>query len=328
MNVLVTGGAGYVGSHCVRALCDAGHGVVLFDNLSTGHRRAADPRAKLMVADLSDSTTLDAAFASNSFDAVMHFAALAEVGESVREPLRYYQNNVAHTIALLEVMRRHSVRNLVFSSSCAVYGVPPKVPITEDMPKNPVNPYGRTKLAIEWALEDCARAWGLGVTALRYFNAAGASRDATIGEDHRPESHLIPRILSVALGQAERIFIFGDDYDTPDGTCVRDYVHVEDLAEAHLLALTSRRQETFRGYNVGTGIGVSVKEVLEVAREITGHAIPAMVQPRREGDPASLYADPAKIKRELNWRARLVDLRTTLASAWTWHQKHPHGFDS
>lgn len=327
MNILVTGGAGYVGSHCVRELCAAGHHVVVFDNLRYGgHRAAVDPRADLLVADLADAAAVEEAFARTRLDAVMHFAALLDVNESVRAPLKYYRNNIACTVTLLEAMQRHGVKRMVFSSTCATYGVPPAVPITEDMPQNPISPYGRTKLAVEWMLRDAAESWGLGSTALRYFNASGASADATLGEDRTPEYHLIPLVLQVALGQRAEIKIFGADYPTPDGTCVRDYIHVEDLATAHRRALESQKEGEFRCYNVGTGRGVSVKELIAVARRVTAHPIPAAAAPRRAGDPPALYADPSKIIRELNWRPRYVDIEETVRTAWRWHRGHPHGY--
>lgn len=328
MNIFVTGGAGYVGSHCVRGLCDGGHNVVVYDSLAKGHRQAVDERAALIVGDLADSPLLNQTLADGRFDAVMHFAALAEVGESVAEPLLYYRNNVINSVSLLEAMRARDIRKLVFSSTCAVYGVPPAVPITEDMPRNPINPYGRTKLAIEWLLEDSAAGWGLGATALRYFNAAGAAPDGSLGEDHDPESHLIPRVLKVALGQAEEIKIFGIDYPTPDGSCIRDYVHVSDLSDIHRVAIETQEQSQFRCYNVGTGQGVSVKEVIDAARQVTQHEIPAAPVPRREGDPPELYADPTRITTELGWQPKYTDIRQTVDTAWNWHRDHPHGFGS
>ncbi len=328
MKILVTGGAGYVGSHCARALCDAGHEVVIFDSLINGHREAVDRRAKLIEADLADAATVDRSLVEGCFDAVMHFAAFAEVGESVKDPLLYYRNNVANSVTLLDAMRRHDVRRFVFSSSCAVYGQPPSTPITEDMPKNPINPYGRTKLAIEWLLEDSARAWGLGATALRYFNAAGASADATIGEHHDPESHLIPRVLQVALGQADRIDIFGDDYPTPDGTCIRDYVHVEDLAAVHRAAIERIAPGEFRACNVGTGRGVSVAQLIAAARDVTGRAIPSRVAPRRPGDPPSLVADPSRAMADFNWHPAYPDIRRTIETAWNWHKSHLCGYET
>ena len=325
-NVLVTGGAGYVGSHCVRALCEAGDRVVVLDNLTAGHRLAVDRRAELVVGDLADEGVLDRLFAERRFDAVMHFAAFADVNESVREPLRYFQNNIVNSVKLLDAMRRHEVRSLVFSSSCAVYGVPPSVPITEHAPKNPISPYGRTKLAMEWAMEDSAAAWGLGATALRYFNAAGAAQDGAIGEDHDPETHLIPLVLRVALGRAAEIKVFGDDYPTSDGTCVRDYVHVEDLASVHRLALDKQQPGRFSAYNVGTGTGASVKQVIDAAREVSGRSIPATAAPRRSGDPPALFADSSKVRRELGWSPAFVDVRSIIETAWRWHHAHPDGF--
>ena len=327
MKILITGGAGYVGSHCVRALCAAGHEVVVYDDLRAGHRGAVDPRAVLTVADLADASALERTMSEGQFEAVMHFAALLSVGESVNHPLKYYENNVVNTVRLLQAMERHGVRKFVFSSTCATYGVPTSVPITEDLPQSPTNPYGHTKLAIEWALRDSVVAWGLGACALRYFNASGAAADATLGEDHDPEDHLIPIVLQVALGQREKVQIYGVDYPTRDGTCVRDYVHVEDLARAHLLALESQETGGFRCFNVGTGVGTTVKEIIEAAREVTGHAIPAEPVPRRPGDPPELYADPAEIIGQLGWKPEYVDIEDTVRTAWQWHQSHPRGYD-
>ena len=328
LKVFVTGGAGYVGSHCVRGLCDAGHEVTVYDNLSAGYRAAVDHRATFVLGDLADRPRLDATLAEGKFDAAMHFAAHIDVNESVRDPLKYYRNNVGNTVSLLESLRDHGVKRMVFSSTCATYGVPDAVPITEDMSKNPINPYGRTKLAIEWALEDSAGAWGLGATALRYFNASGAAADGSIGEAHKPESHLIPLTLQVALGQREGIKIFGLDYPTPDGTCVRDYVHVEDLASVHRIAIESQEEGRFRFYNVGTGLGVSVKQLIEAVREVTGHDIPAEPAPRRAGDPPELYADPTKVMSELGWQPKYPDIRKTVETAWNWHRTHPNGYDA
>lgn len=326
MKILVTGAAGYVGSHCLAGLLNDGHGAVVFDNLSTGHRRAVDDRAELIEGDLSNADLLNQVFERGAFDAVMHFAASAEVGESVTDPLGYYRNNMANTLTLLEAMQKHGVKRLVFSSTCATYGEPDCVPITEDMPQDPINPYGRTKLAIEWMLRDCATAWGLGATALRYFNASGASSDGSIGEHHHPESHLIPLVLQVALGQRESIKIFGEDYPTPDGTCIRDYIHVEDLADVHRIAIEKQPEGEFHCYNVGTGEGVSVKEVIDACREVTGHAIPAVPTPRRPGDPPQLYADPSKIRSAFNWTPKYMDIRNTVETAWNWHKSHPQGY--
>ncbi|MBN2561263.1 MAG: UDP-glucose 4-epimerase GalE [Phycisphaerae bacterium] len=326
MNVLVTGGAGYVGSHAVRALTEAEHAVVVLDNLSSGHAAAVSPPARLVVGEVGDETLLDEVFDQTPFDAVMHFAAYIEVGESVVDPLKFYDNNVGNSVRLLRAVQRHGVKRFVFSSTCATYGLPERMPITEDTPQQPASPYARAKLAVEWAMADSAVAWGLGMVALRYFNAAGAASDATIGEDHDPESHLIPNLLKVALGQREHLDLFGTDYDTPDGTCVRDYVHVDDLADAHVRAIEVVQPGEQRYYNVGTGRGVTVRELVEVAREITGHSIPVVEVGRRSGDVPVLYADPSRIRRELGWAPRFENVRDIVASAWAWHQSHPNGF--
>ena len=326
MRLFVTGGAGYVGSHCVRRLLAAGHHVTVYDNLSFGHRAALAPSATFVEGDLGDAEKLNDILTTGRFDGVLHFAAFLNVGESVSKPLMYWRNNVANTTNLLEAMERADIRRLVFSSTCAVYGEPEQLPLTEDMPRRPINPYGATKLAVELMLNDCAAAWGLGATALRYFNASGAAADGTIGEDHHPETHLIPVVLQVALGQRPNIAIFGTDYPTADGTCVRDYIHVDDLAEAHLKAIQSIEPGRFAAYNVGTGLGQSVRQVIEACRRVTGHAIPVIEQPRRPGDPPALFANPARIKKHLEWEARYVELLDVVGSAWRWHQSHPHGF--
>ncbi len=327
MNVLVTGGAGYVGSHTVRALCDRDHRVVVFDDLRAGHATAVDKRAVLVRGGLADRRLMADTIRTHRVDAVLHFAASLDVGESVKTPLDYYENNVVNTIGLLRVMQEAGVTRMVFSSTCATYGVPEYLPIGEDLPQSPINPYGHTKLAMEWALRDSAVAWGLGSTALRYFNAAGAAADGTIGEDHDPEIHLIPIVLHVALGQRERVQIFGVDYPTPDGSAVRDYIHVEDLASAHVLAIESQPPGEFRAYNVGTGSGTSVKDLIETARQVTGHEIPAQPSARRPGDPPELYANPAKLKSELGWKPRYTDIRGIVQTAWNWHKSHPLGFE-
>ncbi len=326
MKLLVTGGAGYVGSFCVRALCDRGHEVVVLDNLSAGHAEAVDPRAVFVMADLADTRALDSLIRDGGFDGALHFAAYLNVSESVVEPLKYYRNNVACTIGLLELLQKYQILRLVFSSTCACYGIPAAVPITESMPQVPINPYGTTKLAMEWAMRDCAKAWKLGVTCLRYFNACGAAADGSHGEDHDPEIHLIPVVLQVALEQREHVQIFGVDYPTRDGSCVRDYIHVDDLVEAHVLAIETQEPGEFRAYNVGTGVGTSVKQIVEAAREVTGHPIPAKPAARRPGDPPELYADPGKLMAELGWEPRYTDIREIIQTAWAWHRSHPRGY--
>ncbi len=327
MRIFVTGGAGYVGSHCVRHLVQHGHEVVVYDNLVHGHRAAVVDEATFIRGDLADGSTLALALSTTSFDAVMHFAAYAYVGESVHEPLKYYQNNLSNTVTLLEAMRAAGIPRLVFSSSCATYGQPDKVPITEETEQRPINPYGRTKLAVEWVLRDCAAAWGLGACALRYFNACGAAADGAIGEDHDPETHLIPIILQVALGRREKVTVFGTDYDTPDGTCVRDYIHVEDLASAHRLAIEQLEPGKAWACNVGTGHGHSVSEIIEVARRITGRPIAVEEGARRTGDPPVLVADAARIRARLGWEAAHADIADIVATAWRWHETHPAGYN-
>ena len=325
MKIFVTGGAGYVGSHCVKRLVAAGHDVTVYDNLSHGHRSAVDPKAKFVEGDLADFEQLGELLRQD-FAAVMHFAACLNVGESVREPLMYYRNNVVNTIGLLEQMQAAGVQKLVFSSSAATYGEPETMPIVEDVPKTPINPYGETKLVMEWVLRACAEAWGLGATALRYFNASGATEDGSIGQDYRPAFHLIPVVLEVALGKREQIKVFGTDYPTPDGSCVRDYIHVDDLAEAHRLAIEAIRPAEFNAFNVGTGRGNSVLEVIAAAREVTGHPIPAELTDRRPGDPPELCADPSKIVAALGWKPKHTSIKDVVASAWRWHSSHPKGY--
>ncbi len=327
MNILVTGGAGYVGSHCVRALCDAGHDVTVLDNLSQGHRAAVDDRATFVQGDIADAKLLRETLGGGAFDGVMHFAAHLDVNESVRDPLKYYDNNVGSSIRLLRAMADANVKRFVFSSSCATYGEPRSMPITEDMPQQPVNPYGRTKLAVEWAMRDSSNAWGLGACALRYFNASGASSDGTNGEDHDPEIHLIPLVLQVAMGKRDSIHIFGTDYPTSDGTCVRDFIHVEDLGTAHVRAMESQQEGIFRAFNVGTGIGTSVREIINAARTVTGHDIPAIEADRREGDPPELYANATKIQSELGWSAVYTDIVRNIETAWQWHRTYSNGFE-
>ena len=325
MRVLVTGGAGYVGSHAAKVLAASGHDVWVLDSLAEGHR-AAVGKLPLIVADLLDQVTITDVLRSNRVEAVMHFAAFAYVGVSVREPAKYYHNNIVGTLALLDAMRAADVMRIVFSSTCATYGIPTKVPIAEDHPQHPINPYGFTKLAIEHALADYAHAYGLGYAALRYFNASGAAADGTIGEDHDPETHLIPLVLQVALGQREHVDVFGTDYPTSDGTCIRDYIHVDDLAAAHLLALQKLGDGAALKLNLGTGRGASVQQVVDICREVTGHEISTREVARREGDPPELVANPSAAKRELGWEAIHRDVRTIIESAWRWHKSHPHGY--
>ena len=326
MKVLVTGGAGYIGSHAARLLDRAGHEVWIYDNLSLGHR-AACLSGRLIEGSLDDGDRLVAVMQEKQIEAIMHFAAFALVGESVQDPAKYYRNNVAGSLSLLEAVHRAGVKKFVFSSTTATYGEPRVMPITELEAQLPVNPYGFSKLVVERALADYARAYGLAYAALRYFNAAGASPDGDLGEDHDPESHLIPIVLQVSLGQRERITIHGDDYPTPDGTCIRDYVHVDDLGAAHLLALDKLQPGRGLLLTLGTGRGQSVRAVIEMCRQVTGHAIPETIGPRRPGDPPELVADSRKAQSVLGWKPRYPDLRSIVETAWRWHSQHPRGYD-
>ncbi|WP_425616452.1 UDP-glucose 4-epimerase GalE [Anatilimnocola sp. NA78] len=325
MKILVTGGAGYVGSHAVRHLRKAGHQVWIYDNLSQGNPPAVLD-TPLFQGNLSDTTRLVNLLRELRIDAVMHFAAFALVGESVTNPSMYYENNVVGSLRLLQAMQEADVRKIVFSSTTATYGEPEKSPIAETTPQKPINPYGVSKLMVEQILDDFARAYGFGFAALRYFNAAGASADGLIGEDHRPESHLIPIVLQVALGQREKVTIFGNDYPTPDGTCIRDYIHVDDLAEAHLRALDRLQPGQGLKMNLGSGVGFSVQQVIEMCRQVSGHPIPAVIGARRPGDPPALVADSSLAQRTLDWKCHHSDLKTIVASAWNWHRTHPQGF--
>jgi UDP-glucose-4-epimerase GalE len=327
MRILVTGGAGYVGSHAAKLLAESGHHVVIIDNLVNGHR-AAVGQLPLVVADLLEKDRIVRLIQDEKIDAIMHFAALAYVGVSVTEPANYYQNNIVGTLALLDAMRDTGVGRIVFSSTCATYGIPLHVPIAEDHPQQPISPYGFTKLAIERALADYSRAYGLSYAALRYFNASGAAEDGTIGEDHDPETHLIPIALQVALGRREHVEIFGTDYPTPDGTCIRDYIHVDDLAAAHLAALEKLGGGLELKLNLGTGHGVSVQQIVSLCREVTGHPIPVRTVGRRAGDPPELVANPAEAKRVLGWVAKHQNPRSIIESAWRWHSSHPRGYRS
>jgi UDP-glucose 4-epimerase len=322
MKILVVGGAGYIGSICTEVLLDQKHEVAIFDNLSEGHRRAVDPRAEFIEGDLADKETTAETLARLRPEAVMHFAANALVAESMQNPSKYFRNNIASGLNLLDAMIAAEVRRLVFSSTCAIFGPPERVPIDEETPQRPINPYGESKLAFEKILRWYDAIYGLRFVSLRYFNAAGASEK--FGEDHRCETHLIPNVLKVALGQKKRVEIFGTDYETPDGTCIRDYIHIIDLAHAHILALDAPASAF---YNLGTGGGSSVREVIASCRKITGQPIPVLEKPRRPGDPPRLIASSEKIKRELGWRPQFQTLDAIVESAWNWHQKFPRGYE-
>ena len=327
MKILVLGGAGYIGSHTVRELIDAGEEVVIADNLETGHIEAVHPAAAFYQGDIRDRAFVDKIFDSEKIDGVIHFAANSLVGESMTNPLKYYDNNLYGTKVLLESMVAHGVDKIVFSSTAATYGEPESIPILESDRTEPTNPYGETKLSMEKMMKWTGVAHGLRYVALRYFNACGAHADGEIGEAHNPETHLIPLILQVPNGQREKISIYGDDYDTKDGTCVRDYIHVTDLAQAHILAmkyLVDGGESNV--FNLGNGVGFTVKEVIETARKVTGHPIPAEVTPRRGGDPAQLIASSAKAKDVLGWNPEHADLEEIIASAWKWHKAHPNGY--
>jgi len=321
MKILVVGGAGYIGSICTEILLNEGHEAAVFDNLGEGHRRAVDSRAKFIEGDLADREKIQAALYSTRPDAVMHFAASALVGESMCNPSKYFRNNISNGLNLLDAMMATRVERIVFSSTCAIFGPPERVPIDETAPARPINPYGESKLAYEKILRWYDQIHGLKFVSLRYFNAAGASE--SFGEDHRIETHLIPNVLKVALGQKPYVEIYGTDYETPDGTCIRDYIHIVDLARAHMLALGAAQSEF---YNLGTGGGSSVREVIAACRKITGRKIDIVEKPRRPGDPPRLIASSEKIKRDLGWRPQFESLDAIIESAWKWHQKFPHGY--
>jgi len=329
MHVLVVGGAGYIGSHAVKMLREAGHSPVVVDNLARGHREAVPSDVPFYQVSASDGDELRNIFKKHAIECVMHFAALAYVGESVENPLMYYENNVAATIKLLQAMASAGVEKFVFSSTCATYGEPATIPITEDTPQKPINPYGRSKLMVEKILADHAASHSqFAYAALRYFNVAGASRDSTLGEDHRPETHLIPSILLTLLGQRDNFVVFGTDYPTPDGTCIRDYIHVEDLCAAHILVMERLRPGKPLIYNLGIGRGYSVKEVIDAVHHVTGRMVPVTYGPRRAGDPAVLYADATKIHKELGWKPEVTNIEEIVETAWRWHSKHPAGYAS
>ena len=321
MKIVLTGGSGYIGSVTTELLCDDGHEVVVFDNLERGHREAVDPRARLVVGDLREPQAIRELLAAVKPAAVVHFAAYALVGESMQNPHLYFENNVGGGLNLLDALLRAGVPKIIFSSTCATYGQPETMPMTEALPQRPTNPYGESKLMFETALRWEQERRGLQPVFLRYFNACGATEK--YGEDHEPETHLIPNVLKVALGQSPAVPVFGADYPTPDGTCIRDYIHIADLARAHILAL---EKDVAGPFNLGTGTGFSVQQVVETCREVTGHPIPVALSPRRPGDPACLVAGAAKAKEILGWKPRYPDLKTIVQHAWNWHRIHPHGY--
>lgn len=328
MTILVLGGAGYIGSHAVDQLIEKGYDVAVVDNLLTGHRQAFHTDARFYEGDIRDKEFLRGVFQKETIDGVLHFAASSLVGESVEKPLVYFNNNVYGMQVLLEVMHEFDVKRIVFSSTAATYGEPKESPITEESPTNPKNPYGESKLMMEKMMKWCDEAYGMRYVALRYFNVAGAKNDASIGEDHTPETHLVPIILQVALGQRESLAIYGDDYDTPDGTCIRDYVQVEDLIAAHILALEylkAGNESNF--FNLGSNKGYSVTEMLEAAREVTGRDIPAKIAPRRAGDPSRLVASSEKASAVLGWTPEYTDVKEIIKTAWAWHESHPNGYE-
>lgn len=327
MKILVTGGAGYIGSHAVRALIEAGREVVVLDDLSTGFREAVHPDAKFYNIDIHDGEALDKLFQAEDIAGVIHFAAFSQVGESMKKPLKYYDNNLSGTLSLIKAMVRNNVKYIVFSSTAATYGEPERVPILESDRTQPTNCYGETKLAIEKMMKWTGGAHDLHYVALRYFNACGAHPSGEIGEAHDPETHLIPLILQVPLGKREAISVFGDDYPTKDGTCIRDYIHVCDLSDAHILALDYLMKGGESDvFNLGNGEGFTVKEVIETARRVTGHPIPVEICPRRAGDPAQLVASSEKARSILGWKPRYNDLETIIQTAWDWHRNHPNGY--
>lgn len=321
MKIFVTGGAGYIGSICVEQLLEGGHTVTVFDNLSEGHRAAVEPRARFVEGDLADRQVISGAIRDAAPDAVMHFAANALVGESMQNPSKYFRNNVANGVNLLDAMIENGVRRFVFSSTCATFGPPDRLPIDESLPQRPINPYGESKLMFETVLRWYDEIHGLVFVSLRYFNAAGATEQ--FGEDHRIETHLIPNVLKVALGQREQVEIYGTDYETEDGTCVRDYIHILDLAQAHILALNVDRSGF---YNLGTGGGNSVRQVIAACERVTGKPIPVSEKPRRPGDPPRLIAASARIKEELGWKPQFESIDRIVESAWKWHVRNPNGY--
>ena len=326
MKILITGGAGYVGSACLRYVAEQGHEVMAYDNLYQGHKAATDGHP-LVIGDIADTEKLTTTLKDFGADAVMHFAAATYVGESVENPNYHYSNNIGGTLSLLNAMRAAGVQRMLFSSTCATYGMTDSETMSEATPQDPYSPYARTKLAVEWMIRDFAHAYGMGFTLLRYFNASGADADGRHGEDHNPENHLIPLVLKVALGQLPQIKVFGDDYPTPDGTCIRDYVHTRDLAAAHLKAIEATTSETAEVFNIGTGNGQSVKEIITACEKVTGQPIAHEIVARRAGDPPRLVAEPSKLKAQLGWQPEYANIEDTIKTAWAWHQAHPTGYD-
>lgn len=325
MKVLITGGAGYVGSACLRHVASQGHEVMAYDNLVMGHRDATGGHP-LVEGDIADTDLLAQTLKDFGADTVMHFAAATYVGESVENPEYHYRNNIGGTLSLLQAMRRAGVDRMLFSSTCATYGMTQSETMSEATLQDPFSPYARTKLAVEWMIRDFAHAYGMGFTLLRYFNASGADASGQHGEDHRPENHLIPLVLEVALGQRDEIKIFGDDYPTPDGTCIRDYVHTRDLASAHLLAIEATAPGTAEVFNIGTGQGNSVMEIIDACEKVTGLEIARSIVERRPGDPPRLVAEPTKLKTQLGWEPVYTSIEETIATAWAWHKAHPNGY--
>ncbi len=325
MNILVTGGAGYVGSACLRLLLEEGHNPIAIDNLVEGHQIAVNG-AMLVVGEIADTDLLVETLKKYDIEAVMHFAAATYVGESVSDPEYYYRNNIGGTLSLLNAMRTAGVKRMLFSSTCATYGMNPACPMAEDAAQDPCSPYARTKLAIEWMIKDFSHAYGLGHTLLRYFNAAGASPDGQFGEYHNPETHLIPLVLEVALGKRNDLKLFGDDYPTTDGTCVRDYVHIDDLASAHSLAIRATTADTHEVFNIGTGEGVSVFEIHKACEKVTGKSILYQMMERRPGDPPALIANPDKLQSMLGWEPKYKNIEDTISTAWKWHSNYPAGY--
>ncbi|MED4920942.1 UDP-glucose 4-epimerase GalE [Weizmannia sp. CD-2023] len=328
MSILVLGGAGYIGSHAVYQLIDQKYDVVVIDNLQTGHRAAIHPKAKFYEGDIRDRAFMQEVFGKEKIDAIIHFAANSLVGESMEQPLKYFDNNVYGTQIVLEMMKEFHVPHIVFSSTAATYGEPERVPITETMPTVPTNTYGETKLTMEKMMKWCEKAYGIKYVALRYFNVAGARSTGEIGEDHHPETHLIPVVLETVLGKREAITIFGEDYDTKDGTCIRDYIHVEDLIDAHILALQYLQNGGASDvFNLGSSNGFSVKEIVDTVREVTGKGFNVKIGDRRAGDPSTLIASSEKAKRVLGWNPQKTDIRQIIKDAWNWHESHPNGYD-